>query len=99
MITNNDYEKAVLIVEFIKEIKDRTAEKESITDVLFKPTKKGYEVSFSESGKNVRFTVEVKGFFVKKLIIRKFTDAKMTASYKGHNKEEISRCIDLILSE
>ena len=45
MITNNDYEKSVLIVEIIKELKERTAEK-NITDVLFAPAINGYEVSF-----------------------------------------------------
>ena len=99
MITNNDYEKSVLITQFLKELKDRISEKENITDVLFKPVVKGYEVSFLHSGKNIRVTADVKGFSVKKLIIIKYADGKKVVGYKAHNKEEISRYADLILSE
>ena len=98
MITNNDYEKSVLVVEFTRELKERMAEKENITDALFTPVINGYEVSFSHGDKRVRVTAEVKGFFTKKLIIRKLTDGKKTAVYKAHSKEEISRYAERILS-
>ncbi|MBR5437621.1 MAG: hypothetical protein IKV21_01760 [Clostridia bacterium] len=98
MITNNDYEKSVLITQFLKELKDRISEKENITDVLFTPVTGGYEVSFSYGDKSIFVTAEVKGFFTKKLIIRKLTDGKKTAVYKAHSKEEISRYAERILS-
>lgn len=99
VITNNDYEKSVLIGAFVKEVRDRAAEREHITDISFTPVIGGYEISFLNSGINVRVTTEVKGFFVKKLIIKKYVGGKMTASYKAHSKEEISFCTEQILTE
>ena len=98
MITNNDYEKSVLIGAFVKEVRDRAAERENITDISFTPVIGGYEISFLNSGINVRVTTEVKGFFVKKLIIKKYVDGKETATYKVHPKEGISACAEQILS-
>lgn len=99
MITNNDYEKAVLIVELVKELKDRISEKENITDVRFTPVISGYEVGFLCGDKSIRITAEVKGFFAKKLIIKKQVKGKVTATYKVHTKAEISACAEQVLSE
>ena len=99
MITNNCYEKSVLLGTFVKEVRDIVAEKETVTDILFMPVICGYEVSFKSGGRNVKVTADVKGFFLNKLIIKKFVDGKATALYKAYNKEEISHLIDLILSQ
>lgn len=99
MITNNDYENSVLVTEFIKEIKVRTAESKNISDVNFKPTVKGYEISFSDGDKCIRVSAEVKGFFTKKLLIKKFVDSKEAAICKTCTKEEISACTAQLLSE
>lgn len=99
MITDNDYEKSVLLSIFVKEVRDIASGKESITDVLFTPVIGGYEISFLKNGAKVLVSAEVRGFFTKKLIIRKNTDGKNTATYKAYSKEEISRCAALILKE
>ncbi len=99
MITNNDYEKSVLLGAFVKEVREIASEKENITDILFTPVIGGYEVSFIHSGINVRTTVYVKGFLAKKLIIKKYVDGKMTASYKVCTKDEILRCIERFFTE
>ncbi len=99
MITNNDYEKSVLLGDFVKEVKDRAAEKETVTNILFAPVVGGYEVSFQNSETSVRVMAVVKGFFAKKLTIRKYVDGKMTATYKADRKEEISFCTEQILTE
>ena len=97
MITNNYYEKSVLLGAFVKEFRDIVAEKETVTDILFAPVICGYEVSFKSSGRNVKVTAEVKGFFSKKLIIKRYAGGKRTASYKAHSKEEISFCTEQLL--
>lgn len=99
MITNNDYEKAVLIVELVKELKDRISEKKDVTDVQFTPVTNGYEVSFLYGEKSIRITAEVNGFFAKKLITKKYVDGKETSIYKVHTEEESSACAEQILSE
>ena len=99
MITNNDYEKSVLLVDFVKEVRDSAADKQTVTDIRFIPVAGGYEVSLVCGGRNVKVTAEVKGFFSKKLIIKRYVGGKMTASYKAHSKEEISFCTEQILTE
>lgn len=99
MITNNDYEKSVLLGDFVKEVRDRATEKQTVTDIRFTPVVGGYEVSFVCGGKNIQVKAEVKGFFTKKMIIKRYVGGKMTASYKAHSKEEISFCTEQILTE
>ncbi len=99
MITNNDYEKSVLLGDFVKEFRDRAAEKQTVTDIRFTPVIGGYEVSFVYGGKNIQVNAKVKGFFTKKLTIKKYVDGKMTATYKAHRKEKISFCTEQILTE
>ena len=97
VITNNDYEKSVLLVGFLNEVK-ATASEKGITDMLYTPFSDGYKVSFAVGEKSIFITAEVKGFFFKKLIVRKYVDHKETVTYKAHNKEELSRYIELIFS-
>ncbi len=99
MITNSDYEKSVLLGDFVKEVRDIATKKQTVTDIRFAPAVGGYEVRFVYGGKNIQVNAEVKGFFTKKLIIKKYVDGKKAAKYKVHRKEEISFCTEQIITE
>ena len=97
MIRNNDYEKSVLLVGFIKAVRDSISENESISEAVFTPVIGGYKISFLNGGVSVTLTAEVKGFFAKRLIIKKCVGEKKTL-YKICGAEEISRCAEELLT-
>ena len=75
-VTKKDYDRSVWIVSFIREAKIIAEANENISDFLFTPTIKGYEIKYCNKGISERFSVNSKSRLYKGLIIKKYADGK-----------------------
>ncbi len=80
-ITQNDLNRSVCVTSFIKEVKRIEQENKNISDTLFKPIIKGYEIECRNNGVPVRLSVNAKSSFFKGLIVKKYVDGKKKDTY------------------
>lgn len=80
-ITQNDLNRSVCVASFIKEVKRIEQENKNISDTLFKPIIKGYEIEYRNNGVPVRLSVNAKSSFFKGLIVKKYVDGKKKDTY------------------
>lgn len=62
-ITKKEYEKSVLVADFINKIKNIFREDDRITEFCFIPKTKGYEISYKKNGETVVISIKFRGFF------------------------------------
>ena len=80
-VTKKAYDRSVWIVSFIREVKKIAEANENISDFLFTPTVKGYEIKYCNKGISERISVNSKSRFYKGLIIKKYADGKFRSLF------------------
>ena len=88
-IIKKDYDRSVRISHFVSKVRDFAESNQQISDILFTPVIKGYEVTYKNKGVSERISVNLKSRFFNGLIVKKYADGKLKGIF--HLKEnEIS---------
>ncbi len=86
-ITKNDYDRSAWIVSFIREVKKIAETNGNISDVLFTPAIKGYEIEYCNKGRPEKVSVNSKSRFFKGLVIKKYADGKFRSIFCLNEKK------------
>ncbi len=86
----NDYEKAVFLTALVTRIKEDIIALPTVTDAVFKPVIKGYEVTFKENGNYYKLELKVsKHVFLKhKISVSVFEDGNSIKKFKTFDADE-----------
>lgn len=97
-ITKKDYDRSVWIVSFIREVKKIAETNENISDVIFTPVIKGYEVEYCNKGRTEKIFVNSRSRFFKGLVIKKYADGKFKSLFCLNEKEISTDNVNKIFS-
>ncbi len=88
-LSRSDYNKALLIADFISKLKKELNSSASVTDIVFKPKPEGYEISFKENGNKVRLTLKTSRSIFRKyrLKVNVFFGDELKSSFRSDNSE------------
>ncbi len=98
MITRREYDKAVLLSDFIAKIKIFIEENPRIGDVHFIPRINGYEITFSSESHVTKISLRFKKIFSDKLKISFFEDKMLKASFVSSSKENNTEILNKIFT-
>lgn len=86
-ITKNDFNRSARVVSFIREVKGIAEINKNISDFLFTPIIKGYEIKYCNKGISEKLSVNSKSRFFKGLIIKKYADGKLKGIFRLTEQE------------
>lgn len=95
----NDYKNSVSLSAFIARIKEDIIVLPSVTDAVFKPVIKGYEVSFKEKGNyyKLEFKISKRLFSKNKLAVRMYDNDGLIKAFKAVDADDGTKKIKSIL--
>lgn len=97
-ITKKDYDRSVWIALFIREVREFSESNQQISDILFTPVIKGYEITYKNNGVSEKLSVNSKSRFFKGLIVRKYADGKLKGIFPLKENEIGTETINKILT-
>lgn len=96
-ITPKEYDRSVWIVSFIGEVKKIAEKNENVSDFLFTPTVKGYEIKYCNKCRTERISVNSNSRFYKGLVIKKYADGKFKGIFCLNEKKISTDSVNKIL--
>lgn len=97
-ITKKDYDRSVRISHFIGKVRGFAESYQQISDILFTPVIKGYEITYRNNGVSERLSVNSKSRFFKGLIVKKYADGKLKGIFLLKENEISTENINKILT-
>jgi len=99
-ITNNDYDKAILITNFIQEFKFKANDAKDIEKIVFSPKIGGYDISFTCYSIPCSITLSVdKSKFTSKMKVEYIKGKEKSKVYETKNEEENREIISRIFAD
>lgn len=96
-ITKNEKDRSVWLVLFIREVKEFAKSNPKISDLIFTPVIKGYEIEYLNNGVSERLSVNAKSRFFKGLVIKKYADGKFKGIFRLKEKQISKKAINRIV--
>ncbi len=87
MIRKFEYDRAVLLSDFLAKIKNVIEKNPQISDVHFIPEINGYKINFNNKSKAVEISLCFEKNFLNKLKIKVFEGENLKVSYVSKSKE------------
>lgn len=87
MIRKFEYDRAVLLSDFLAKIKNVIGKNPQISDVHFIPEINGYKINFNNKSKAVEISLCFEKNFLNKLKIKVFEGENLKVSYVSKSKE------------
>lgn len=98
-ITKSDYDKMLLLTNFLSEFKQRISEMSNVKDVIFKPQIKGYNISFTYNNISSEIVLSVNsGVLTTKLKVRYIVGNEKVKDFVSRNDDENREIINKILA-
>lgn len=98
-ITKKDYDRGVRIALFNGEVKRIAESNQYISDILFTPVFKGYEITYNNNGVPEKLFVNAKSRFFSGLIIKRYVNGRLKGTYcsksQGNNTEILNKIFNL----
>lgn len=99
-ITNNDYDKAILITNFIQEFKFKANDAKDIEEIVFSPKIGGYDISFTCYNIPCSITLSVdKSKITSKMKVEYTKGKEKSKTYEIKNEEESRKIVNLIFAD
>lgn len=99
-ITNNDYDKALLMTSFLQEFKLKANEINDIEEIVFSPKIGGYDISFTYYNIPCSITLSVnKSKFTSKMKVEYTQGKEKSKVYETKNEEENREIINRIFAD
>ena len=96
MIRKFEYDRAVLLSDFLAKTKNIIEKKPQISDVHFFPEINGYKITFSKENCHVKISLIFKKFFSEKLKITVFRNGKAELTVVSESKENNDEILNKI---
>lgn len=87
MVRNFEYNRAVLLSDFLAKTKNIAEKNSQISDVLFIPEINGYKITFIKENCPMKISLIFKKFFSEKLKITVFANEKVELKFASESKE------------
>ena len=97
-ITKSDYDKMLLLTNFLSEFKQRISEMNNVKDVIFTPQIKGYSISFTYNNISSEIVLSNNGVFTTKLEVEYMAENKKIKDFVSRNDNENREIINKILA-
>ncbi|MBR3587953.1 MAG: hypothetical protein IKL16_00165 [Clostridia bacterium] len=88
MIRKFEYDRAVLLSDFLAKTKNIIEKKPQISDVHFIPEINGYKINFNDKSNAVEISLCFEKIFLDKLKIKVFEGENLKVSYVSNSKEK-----------
>lgn len=96
-IRQYEYERSVLLVDFLKKIRLCFESDTDISEILFTPKINGYEISCLKDEIRITFDLKMKGVLYPCLKIRKYENEELKSSYISKSNEDNNAVIQKII--
>ncbi|MBR2876778.1 MAG: hypothetical protein IKC01_06550 [Clostridia bacterium] len=98
-IKKYDYEKAVLMLDFLKRIREFAESDSTVSSYKFIPQLNGYRVELTKEKKSIVFLLDLKGKIKIKLNVNVFVNDVSEYAYSSESVSENEKIASEILSE